>query len=332
MPLKLYKRGGVWHYRGTVNKRRLRGSTRTSDKERAQRIAAETEARAWKRDLDGPGAALRFSDCAIAYRDSGKPDRFLVKVEDHWKDTLVRDIKSEDVRRGANKTYPGTGPATRNRQFIVPTQAIVNYAAEQGWCPYLKVKRFKVDTKIKEPVTQEWVESFACHASPHLGALCLFMYGTGARISESIDLRWGDLDLSAATAKIRQTKVGRERIAHLAPPVVAAMANIPSNRNLDERVFLYLDRGNVRWSWNAAIKRANIKQLSPHCCRHGFATTMLRRGVDVQTVAEMGGWADVAILVRTYAHAMKDRTVTNVLFDTKPTPHAYEKKASAWKD
>jgi len=62
MPLTIYRRPGgkVWHYRGTVSGRRLRGSARTEDKARAQRIAAEVEARAWKRRLDGPGA-LRAS-------------------------------------------------------------------------------------------------------------------------------------------------------------------------------------------------------------------------------------------------------------------------------
>ena len=41
MPLKVYKRGGIWHYRGTVAGRRLRGSTGTASKEIAQRIASE---------------------------------------------------------------------------------------------------------------------------------------------------------------------------------------------------------------------------------------------------------------------------------------------------
>lgn len=328
MPLKLYKRGGVWHYRGSVNGRRLRGTTRATDKATAQRIAAETEARAWKRDLDGPGATLRFSDCAIVYREAGKPERFLSPVEDYWKDALVIDITSETVKRGAAKTYPDAGPATRNRQFIVPTQAIINHAAELGWCPHLKVKRFKVDTRIKEPVTREWVEAFAANASPHLGALCLFMYGTGARISEAVSLAWGDVDLMAATAKIRQTKTGVERIAHLPPPVIAAMANVPSNRNPDELVFQYLHRLNVRQSWDAAINRAKIRKLSPHSCRHGFATTMLHNGVDVKTVAKLGGWKDPTTLVRTYAHAMGDRTVTNVLFGTKSTQARRRKKAN----
>lgn len=316
MPFKLWKRGNVWYYSGTVKGRRIRESSGTSDKTRAQRIAAEAEAQEWNRRLDGPGASLRFSDCALHYRESGKPTRHLDKVEDYWKNTLVAEINPGAVRRGAVKSFPNGGPATRNRQFIVVTQAVINFAAQAGWCAHLKVKRFKVDTKIKDPVTLPWAQAFAAAAAPHLGALCLFMYGTGARIGEAVALTWSDVDLAAATAKIRQTKIGDERIAHLSPPVIAAIANIPSNRRRDEPVFKYLDRLNVKHSWNAAIKRAGIKHLTPHSCRHGFATTMLQKGVDVKTVAKLGGWKDVATLVRTYAHAMGDPTVTDVIFGT----------------
>lgn len=66
-------------------------------------------------------------------------------------------------------------------------------------------------------------------------------------------------------------------------------------------------------------KRAGIERLTPHCCRHGFATTMLHKGFDVKTVAEMGGWKDATTVLRTYAHAVKDKTVTDVLFDTPVT-------------
>ncbi|MCR5856589.1 site-specific integrase [Mesorhizobium sp. J428] len=329
MPLKLYRRGEIWHYRGTVAGRRLRGTTETSDKGRAQRIAAEAEARAWQRRLDGPGSTLTFADGALSYRQSGKSTRFLNKVEDHWKNTLIADIKGTDVLKAAIKVYPTAGPSTRNRQFVVPTQAIINHCAGLDLCPYLKVKRFKVQTKIKEPATLEWCEAFAANASPHLGALCLFMFGTGARIGEAVALVWGDVDLTRRTAKIRQTKVGDERIAHLPPRLVAAIANIPSNRNPQDQVFRYVDRESVRQVWDGAIKRAKIKKLSPHSCRHGFATTMLHNKIDVKTVAKLGGWKDVATLVRTYAHAMGDPTVTDVVFGTNLAQDAKDEASTA---
>lgn len=259
---------------------------------------------------------MSFADAAIAYRQAGKPTRFLEMVEDYWKDTLVKDITDQAVKRAAITLYPRATAGTRNRHVIVTTQAVINYCAEQGWCHRLRVKRFKVESKIKEPATVEWVEAFAENSSPHLGALCLFMFGTAARLGEAVRLTWDDVDLNARTARIRQTKIGKERIAHLQPKLIVALANIPSNRNPQDRVFKYKSRENVRQVWDNAIKRAKIRKLSPHSCRHGFATTMLRRGVDVKTVAYLGGWEDIATLVKTYAHAMKDLTITNAIFDT----------------
>jgi hypothetical protein len=45
---------------------------------------------------------------------------------------------------------------------------------------------------------------------------------------------------------------------------------------------------------------------------------MLRAGFDVKTVAARGGRKDAAIVLKTYAHAIEDRTVTAAVFSTKP--------------
>ena len=208
MPLKIKKRGEVYHYSGTVAGQRLRGTTGTAIKEIAQQIAAREEARAWKCDLHGPEAVLTFADAAVLYRRGGKPTRFLDRVEDHWKDTLVTDIKPGNIRQAAIDAYPKAAPQTRNRQFIVPTQAIINHAAELELCPFIKVKRFKFEKKIKDPFTVEWLDTFCAHASPRLKGLAIFMFVTGARVSEALRVQWDDLDLRAQTVMIRKTKSG----------------------------------------------------------------------------------------------------------------------------
>lgn len=316
MPWKIYRRGEIWHYSITAAGRRLRRSCGTADKGLAQRIAAEAEAREWRRHLDGPEVTM--AQAALAYRQAEKPDRFLARIEDHWRDTKVRDIKPGAIRQSALTLYPNATGATRNRQVIVPTQAIINHAASLGWCAPIKVERFKVEAKSKSPADWQWVRAFMAEASPHLGALCVFMFGTGARIGEAVALTWGDVDLAQRTALIRQTKIGAERRAHLPGPVLAALANIPGERGAAERVFQYLDAQNVKQVWEAAIKRAGITRLTPHSCRHGFATTLLRKGHDVKTVARMGGWKDAATVLKFYAHAVEDTTVTEAIFDTNP--------------
>lgn len=325
MPLTLYRRGEIWHYRGTVAGRRLRGSTKTSDRDTAQRIAAEKEARQWKGHLDGPGAVLTFAQAVKLYLAAQKPPRFLIKVADFWKDTPVREITSGAVKQAAITLHPRSSGATRNRQIIVPTMAVINHAAEMGLCARLQVKRFPVVAAVKEPATWEWIEAFAAHASPHLGALAMFMFLTGARISEALAVEWADLDVTAGVVKIRMGKAGGElRTAHLPAPLMTAIANIPG-RERSGTVFKYSSRSTVKPSWTAAIRRAGIKALSPHSCRHGFATAMLQAGIDVRTVAELGGWKTPALVLSTYSHAVRDPRLTDRIIGTKLTQAARER-------
>lgn len=319
MPLKIYRRGEIWHYRGTVAGRRIRGSTQTSIKARALEIAADRETREWKSSHHGPESVLTFADAAMLYRQADKPTRFLEPIEDYWKDTPVKQITAGAVRQSAIVLHPKTSGATRNRQVIVPTQAIINHAAGMDLCQHLKVERFGVTTKSKEPVTWEWVQKFMAVASPHLGALACFMFLTGARISEALDLRWSDVSLTERRALIRQTKIGAERRAHLPPVLVAAIANIPSNRELSAKVFQYSSRDTAKPLWRAAIRRAKIKPLTYHACRHGFATAMLHAGVDPITVAKLGGWKDAKHVFTTYGHAMNDETLADRISGTPMT-------------
>ena len=308
MPIKIYRRGNVWHYRGSVAGRRLRGTTGASEREDAEVIAAKIESRAWQSHIHGPETIITFAKAAILYRQAGKSVRYLEQVSAHWKDTLVRDITPGLVRQAALTIYPNAGPATRNRQAITPTQAVINHAAGLGLCAPIRVKRFTVPKREKDYATWAWVEAFMDHANPHLGALACFMFLTGARISEAVSLRWDDTDLANQTALIRQTKNSVERKAHLPGPLLTAMANIDGRNG---KVFKYSTRSTARIQWDRAIKRADIKQMSFHACRHGFATALLRAGVDPVTVARLGGWKSAQHVFQTYGHAIQDQTLTD---------------------
>jgi len=326
MPLKLKKRGEIWHYTGTVAGRRLRGSTKTAQRKEAERIANEVESRELQGRRD-PGSVLTFAQAAIEYRKVHGAPRYLELVEDYWKDTPVRQITGGAVKRAAVALLPEGKSSYRNRAVVAPTLAVINYAASLDMCPPLKIERFSEVKATKEPVTLEWIEAFVAHSSAHLGALACFMFGTGARISEALDVHWRDVDLQGRRATIRMGKLGgEERRAHLPAPVVAALANIPSNREPGARVFPYASYTGCKDPWAVAVRRAGIKPLTPHCCRHGFATTLLHAGVDPITVAKRGGWKDPAQLFRTYGHAMDDETVTDLLFDT---PRAHVEKDNA---
>jgi len=326
MPVKIYKRGAIWHYRGTVAGRLLRGSTKTASKEIAQRIAAEHEARHWKGHLDGPASVLTFAQAAMLYRAANKSDRFLRKIEDHWRDTPVKAITAAAIRQSAITLYPTAGPATRNRQAIVPTQAISNHAASHELCPYIRVGRFPVIRKTKTPADWEWVQAFMAHATkPNLAALACMMFLTGARISQALAITWDDVDFKARKVRIAATAKGDDdRLAHMPNELIAALANIECpkilhqmmQRNGTERtgaVFQFKSRGNIKTQWAGACRRAGIRPLTPHSCRHGFATGLLDQGVSPITVANRGGWKNPRHVFETYGHDVAPADVTDVL-------------------
>lgn len=325
MPLKLYNRNGIWWYRGTVAGRRIHESTRTADKKTAERIANRAEAREFKRDLDGPAAVLTFGDAAAMYLSAEKSDRFLKPVVEHWKNTLVKDITAGAIRLAAIKVYPNAGPATRNRQFITPTVAIINHAASLDLCPPLvKVERFPTGKRKRDEADWAWVTAFRAHAPENTAALALFGFLTGARISSMTSLKWSAVDFERREVVLWRTKNGDDHVAHLPPQLIVALANLKTDRS--GAVFGYASRDSVKSAWFASIERAGIRRLTPHSLRHGFATGLLRAGLDPVTVAWLGGWESVQLVVDTYGHAMRDRTVTERL--TGPSVHQSPELAS----
>jgi integrase len=315
MPLKVRKRGNTYPYSGTVAGRRLRGSTGTADKARAERIAAETEAEEWKRGLDGPRAVLTFAKASILYRAAGKETRFLEKIEDYWKNTLVKDMTAGAIRQSALAIYPNAGPATHNRQVITPTRSVINHCSEMELCAPVRVRKFRFEQKIKKPILIDWLDTFCAHATPVNAALATFMFATACRISEARRLEWADIDFQSRTILVRKTKNKKERMPHMPPRLLVALANLP--RGVKP---FGAPESTLRRHWDADVEVTakaveGFQRLTFHSCRHGFATTMLRKGIDPKTAADLGGWDSVPLFIETYAHALPKAQLSNSLFD-----------------
>jgi hypothetical protein len=326
MPLNIKRRkdrGGVYYYSGTIAGHRLRGSTGTVEREAAARFAAKVETEHRNRHSDDPQEVLTFPQAVALYLQAEKPAKYLDKIVAYWKDSLVKSMTSGAIIQSAIDIYPNAVGATRNRQVITPTLAVINHCADLGLCPLIRLKkgsRFKVESKIKQPVTVEWLDVFCAHARPMTAALATVMFGTACRISEAHGLDWPDIDFHERTILIRDRKTKKERLAHMQDRLLVALANLPR----DDKPFPYSE-SQLRRFWDQDIARAaeavpGFARLTFHSCRHGFATKMLRDGKDPKTAAEAGGWDDITLFMETYAHAIGDRRVTDDIFGTKLAP------------
>jgi integrase len=323
MPLKVYRRKGskIYSYRGTAAGRRLRGTTGTTDKARAERIASEKDAAVWKGHLDGPGAVLTFAKAALLYKAAGKELKYLPKIAAYWKDTLVKDIKAGAIKQMAIEIYPKASPQTRNRQGITPCQSVINHCAELEMCAPIRVTRFEFEKKIKQPVSLQWLDTFCSHARPVISALATFMFATACRISEARRLDWPHINFQERAILIVKTKNKSQRLPHMPARLLVALANLPR----DAKPFGTPESTLRRW-WDQDIEATakaapGFNRLTFHSCRHGFITKLLNEGMDVVTIGKLGGVSPELILA-TYGHALNNPKLANKVFDPDLTQPA----------
>lgn len=312
---KIYPRGGVLWYSFTIDGRRYRRSSGTSDRRLAEDIAAKDEWQQRKAIVHGVEAVVTFAQALDRYIRDGKDKRFTVPLLDRWGDTPIREITAPIIRQAAMELYPNVKPATRNRNCIVVARAIINHAADQGFCPHIKVRKFPEGRKAKRTAGSKlWIDMFCANAdTPEVGALARFMFETGARLGEAVALKWENVNLQEGTAILSKTKNGDAHMAMLPMRTVAALAGLSKDR---VKVFGYASRQAVQRPWARTIKAAGIQPLTRHeAGRHGFGTELIvRHGVDIPTAAKLGNWKSHRLLSETYAHPENERATLNRVF------------------
>lgn len=142
-------------------------------------------------------------------------------------------------------------------------------------------------------------------------ALAELLYGTGARISEVLDLDVDDVERALADPTIGLRLIGKgdkERLVPLGsyaaaaleawlvrgrPALAARAARATPALLLNERGGR-LSRQSAFNRVRAAAERAGISaEVSPHTLRHSYATHLLDGGADVRVVQELLGHASV---------------------------------------
>lgn len=139
----------------------------------------------------------------------------------------------------------------------------------------------------------------------HLTPVVLLAMNTGMRRGELLAITWADVNLEAKMLTIRaeHAKSGRQR--HV-PLNVEALDVLRRWRSVDckpaQRVFAV---GDIKKGWGKLLTDAGIEQFRFHDLRHHFASKLVRAGVDLNTVRELLGHADVSMTLR-YAHLAPD--------------------------
>jgi integrase/recombinase XerC len=138
------------------------------------------------------------------------------------------------------------------------------------------------------------------------------LYLTGMRRSELIGLRNNDVDLLDGSVKVTG-KRNKQRIIPLVKPFIKRLEEYIKVRDteivpVNNGWFFITDKGNklydkyVYTTVNSYLSMVTtIEKKSPHILRHTFATHMLNRGADLNSIKELLGHANLSA-TQVYTH------------------------------
>ena len=141
------------------------------------------------------------------------------------------------------------------------------------------------------------------------------MLNTGTRRGEIFNIRWNGIDFDKHFIFMKTTKSGFARKVPMNDILADTFEKI---KRESEFVFYNPKTKNritdVKTAFKAACRRGGIRDLRFHDLRHTAATHMVTGGVDLVTVAEILGHADIKMTMR-YAHPTPEnkRKAVNVL-------------------
>jgi integrase len=344
MPLKIKKRRGspYWQITGTVAGQLVRRSTETDDRDEAEEIRVETEARIRREARFGKASESTFADACVKFLKEEERSQFdkrqINKLLRSKIGTMkLADIKSGIVRSLANELAPNAKPQSKNRMVVALVQAVINCAAGYDLCQKISIKKFEAkDERVRNDADREWIDAFMAHASPHIAAVALFQFQTGVRTKEAVSLRPDDIRYKEKVAIIRQPKMRKPHRAYLTKEMMDILAVLPpvelkTGRHKGEiRVFGYATSACLREPYLYACKAAGITRLTPYeAGRHSYATEcIVRRGVDIPTVAKAGNFSP-EVLLRRYAHAKQVQELPEKVFGTKSAHNRAKKRKVA---
>ena len=133
-------------------------------------------------------------------------------------------------------------------------------------------------------------------------ALILFLYASGARISECLALRREDIE--GEWLHIRHAKGEKERMVPLAKVAILAVDSY-LNEMKKNNGHVWCNYKGEKLSRISAYKiTQKYMGVSPHVLRHSYATSLISGGADLRVVQELLGHASL-LTTQIYTHIQK---------------------------
>lgn len=162
----------------------------------------------------------------------------------------------------------------------------------------------EMDNHKREYVTEDEAERLIKAAAKHdngdRDALMILMaYRHGLRVSELIQLRWGQIDLDAGRIRIARLKGSEPSVHPLSGREIRALRKLRRGQPVGSR-FVFLSNRGAPMTRNAFFKilakagvAIGMPDIHPHLLRHGTGFKLVNDGLDTLSLAAYLGHRNV---------------------------------------
>ena len=308
----MFKRGGVWWLRITVDGDERRESLRTSDAKHARKLRDEKikdlKDAAWHNEVRRP-----WRDAVTAWHEheSGQiapttAKRYAVSFKQCEPFLIEMDIAKIDGRAIAAlvqaRRRTGATPATVRRDLTAISR-VLEFAEGMGWRegnPTLSKRRLLKERR--DPIAlpdHADIERVIAASSPRFGAFIRAAWLTGCRQDELVRTTWRQLNPRAGTLDVIG-KGNKRRTIQLSAQATAHFSAQPRTLGGD---LIFCLPGGVGYVAAASdfchvrriVEHADkgFRRFRYHDLRHLFAVEALRDGMDIYTLSKHLGHTSV---------------------------------------
>lgn len=141
----------------------------------------------------------------------------------------------------------------------------------------------------------------------------MFIYSTGARVSECVNIKLSDIDSKRFQVNIREGKGLKQRVVPLSPLLLQTLRRYYKKYKPQHYLFegaggkgTHLGVTAVREILLKARYRAPHinKRFTPHTFRHSFATHLLEQGTNLLVIQRLMGHSDISNTLK-YLHVQQ---------------------------
>ena len=237
-------------------------------------------------------------------------------------------------KRKSGRLHGGGLSPKSVRDIGVLIKAALRFASTEYhfYCDALNAKLPKAKQREIEPFSAWELEQLKKGLLPspnHKDAGILLSANGGLRLGEVCALRVSDIDFQNGTVSIeravqRVRQNGKTKLIIQTPKSEKSVRVIPLPNDmmaylkkavsgLSQNAYILTGRTDkpmeprtYQYYFESVLRRCGIRKRSYHTLRHTYATRCIENGIDVKSVSEMLGHADVTTTLRLYVHPSLD--------------------------